>query len=370
MSSIQGNAREGQSTLFQPVLILVVFSLFALLMVPQVSSAFVPEISEYYVTSNFRSSSVLITNGHGVVSDRYAYRPQGGTTAPSNSVAPSFAGMKWDTPCLSYDQARYYDPCLSRFLSTDPGNQTSSPYLYAGDAPMQNIDFNGRTYVSIFGRVGSFVRRGFARPGFNTRPSRPYATQNDIPAISPDRQENFVKALDSSKVSLIKTHGDLISQYRADLDIPTVAQLLSKPEFMKQVAIRGVNVPPSLEGITWARDPITSYGRPLILVRDLGDDIATWQVANHELGHRMSGSWLDTQAPDFFKEGVNELGTRLNFGRPSGTYDDWVAIANDFRKRIGDRRYYELYYQANDDDHPAVQIALDHLRERGFIPDE
>lgn len=45
---------------------------------------------------------------------------------------------------LYYYKARFYDPCLGRFYSTDPAGQFTGPYIYSGNDPVGFIDPSGQ----------------------------------------------------------------------------------------------------------------------------------------------------------------------------------------------------------------------------------
>ena len=61
---------------------------------------------------------------NGALAERYAYSPFGQVNAPSHPAIGNpylFAGREFDSETgLYYSRARYYDPDMGRFLSTDP----------------------------------------------------------------------------------------------------------------------------------------------------------------------------------------------------------------------------------------------------------
>ena len=83
------------------------------------------------------------------MTQRYHYLPYGGAfgTAPNG---PGYAGNVMDSSGLTYMQARYYDPQLGRFLSTDPAEPDSQTgtnfnrYAYANSNPYRYFDPDGR----------------------------------------------------------------------------------------------------------------------------------------------------------------------------------------------------------------------------------
>jgi RHS repeat-associated protein len=111
-------------------------------------------------------STLALTNAAGVVTDSYAYSPQGedlGHNGPSTQPF-RFVGA-WDIRAegpLYQMRARYYDPLTARFLSRDPAPprlgdvRTLDPYLYALGNPLRYIDRDGaesETYEGTFYRV-------------------------------------------------------------------------------------------------------------------------------------------------------------------------------------------------------------------------
>ena len=61
---------------------------------------------------------------NGALAERYAYSPFGQVNAPSHPAIGNpylFAGREFDSETGPYySRARYYDPDMGRFLSTDP----------------------------------------------------------------------------------------------------------------------------------------------------------------------------------------------------------------------------------------------------------
>jgi RHS repeat-associated protein len=97
-------------------------------------------------------TQVTATDGHVVQS--VAYSPFGESLIPPNPPlkkgglggfsAYQFTGQELDAESLLYNYgARFYDPALSRFVSTDPvlGNP---PYAYVHNNPIQRIDPDGK----------------------------------------------------------------------------------------------------------------------------------------------------------------------------------------------------------------------------------
>ncbi len=102
-----------------------------------------------YLHTDALGSLVAETDASKTVTQRYHYLPYGGAfgTAPNG---PGYAGNVMDPSGLTYMQARYYDPQLGRFLSTDPVDpdpQTGmnfNRYAYADANPYSKYDPSGR----------------------------------------------------------------------------------------------------------------------------------------------------------------------------------------------------------------------------------
>jgi len=77
------------------------------------------------------------------------------TTGGLTSYTPfGYAGNYTDPTGLTYNQARYYDPTTSQFLTVDPlVDQTGEPYEYAGGDPVDNIDPTG---LGVLSDAGNF----------------------------------------------------------------------------------------------------------------------------------------------------------------------------------------------------------------------
>jgi RHS repeat-associated protein len=105
-----------------------------------------------YVYTDPQGTPLVKADASGNVIARYDYTPYGNAVASLGSPpnGPGYTGHVNDPETgLVYMQARYYDPVVGRFLSTDPvGPSPGSPfhfnrYDYANNNPIVNIDPKG-----------------------------------------------------------------------------------------------------------------------------------------------------------------------------------------------------------------------------------
>ena len=89
-------------------------------------------------------SVLALTDATGALATQYSYEPYGGTTASgaASSNAFQYTGRENDGTGLYLYRARYYDPELSRFISSDPIGLAGgiNTYGYVGGNPVSAID--------------------------------------------------------------------------------------------------------------------------------------------------------------------------------------------------------------------------------------
>ncbi|MES2730189.1 MAG: RHS repeat-associated core domain-containing protein [Bacteroidota bacterium] len=108
---------------------------------------------------HLKSPRVLI-DSTGKVTSAYQYEPFGALINPADVnmelLQFLFGGYEWDAETGLYNAgARLYDPILKRFYSTDPKQQYASPYIFAGNNPINMVDPNGESswWAMLIGAV-------------------------------------------------------------------------------------------------------------------------------------------------------------------------------------------------------------------------
>lgn len=104
-----------------------------------------------YVYTDPQGTPLAEADASGNITATFDYAPYGSQVLGTPPDGPGYTGHMNDPDTgLVYMQARYYDPAVGRFLSTDPvgpspGNTFNfNRYDYAGNNPVNNIDPNGK----------------------------------------------------------------------------------------------------------------------------------------------------------------------------------------------------------------------------------
>jgi len=108
-------------------------------------------LSVTYYHNDATGSPVAATNQQGQVVWRKVYTPYGEASGRDRDNRIGYTGHVEDANGLIFAGARYYDPMLGRFLSTDSVGFTEknlmsfNRYAYANDNPFRFVDPDGRT---------------------------------------------------------------------------------------------------------------------------------------------------------------------------------------------------------------------------------
>ncbi|WP_457745337.1 RHS repeat-associated core domain-containing protein [Streptomyces rubiginosohelvolus] len=125
--------------------------------------------NHYYLTDAL-GSVVALADEAGTKVNTYAYSPRGVQRAATTEQVPQpyrFAGGYQDPTGLYHFAARYYDPNIGRFTTTDPSGQERNPYLYAAGDPVNRIDPTGLLSWDDIKKGGKkFLRGGKPAPAW------------------------------------------------------------------------------------------------------------------------------------------------------------------------------------------------------------
>jgi RHS repeat-associated protein len=137
-----------------------------LLMTCVLASLGVQASTTIYFHNDLAGSPVAATNAGGQVQWRESYRPYGERLTKHPASASNdlwFTSRREDAETgLVYMGARYYDPGIGRFVSTDPKGfddkdlHTFNRYGYAANNPYKYFDPDGRRFVFVTGSSEQF----------------------------------------------------------------------------------------------------------------------------------------------------------------------------------------------------------------------
>jgi RHS repeat-associated protein len=111
----------------------------------------------YWLHTDDLASVQAITDASGATVWRQQYHPYGEAFVGGYGHAEShaFTGERRDENGLIYLTARYYDPVLGRFISSDDrigseGIVGLNPYVYAANDPVNNTDHSGHVVETVY----------------------------------------------------------------------------------------------------------------------------------------------------------------------------------------------------------------------------
>jgi len=112
--------------------------------------------TRHYYYTDPQGTVLAKADAQGNIIATYDYAPYGSQALGTAPNGPGYTGHVNDPDTgLVYMQARYYDPAVGRFLSTDPVGPTPgntfnfNRYDYANDNPGRYIDPDGRTCTEV-----------------------------------------------------------------------------------------------------------------------------------------------------------------------------------------------------------------------------
>ncbi|WP_448098942.1 RHS repeat-associated core domain-containing protein [Luteibacter yeojuensis] len=138
---------------------------FGLLLFLGVASAQQKTVTYYYTDP--QGTPLAEADASGNVVETVDYRPYGVESLGQSDGGPGYTGHVEDSDSgLVYMQARYYDPSIGRFLSTDPAHQEQgnvydfNNFLYAKGNPLRYLDPDGRRYAEAWSKQGVAIGAG------------------------------------------------------------------------------------------------------------------------------------------------------------------------------------------------------------------
>ncbi|GLI57379.1 hypothetical protein PM10SUCC1_28930 [Propionigenium maris DSM 9537] len=111
-----------------------------------------------YLLKDHLGSTRVVADESGVKRGELNYSDFGETTVSGNvgDIRYRYTGQEWDEEAGEYNYlAREYDPATGRFNSPDPAREGFSPYVYAGNNPINFIDPDGEESIKYTLTLGS-----------------------------------------------------------------------------------------------------------------------------------------------------------------------------------------------------------------------
>ena len=137
---------------------------------PTPTTTRIPLGRTYYLHTDHLGSVMAVTDEKGNVVEHRNYEPYGKQSPEVSSqlsVERGYTGqIKDEATGLSYYNARYYDPTLSRFISADSANDLANRYSYVGGNPVMVSDPSGTMMWAGDGGGGGAMRTPYT-PKFN-----------------------------------------------------------------------------------------------------------------------------------------------------------------------------------------------------------
>lgn len=123
-----------------------------------------------YIYTDPQGTPLAEADAIGNITATYDYAPYGAQAMGAAPNGPGYAGHVNDPESgLVYMQARYYDPVIGRFLSTDPVSlfkaniYSFNKFAYANDNPIVNVDPDGRYTCTQSGKSVSCRDSGITK---------------------------------------------------------------------------------------------------------------------------------------------------------------------------------------------------------------
>ncbi len=196
----------------------------------------------YYIHQDHLGSVVAVSDESGNNVSQTKYSPYGNTVVSNQLSVVSerkYTGQIKDTnTTLSYYNARYYDPVLSRFISADGVNDQLNRYSYVGGNPVMRNDPGG----NMFDRGG----------GLSSHKDEDYYQR--WKKNNPDKVPENSSLTDSLKISLPE-------EYSQNKKVPLFSDMNPSTYINGTLSLdiqQQINTPESLS-LDYDRSPITAF---------------------------------------------------------------------------------------------------------------